>query len=706
MGKLYESALKIWRDAWPERKGELKAGALVFRSERPLVYPVAQEWQTRGGYRNNITPEIIAREGAKLNAIVFACLTSYAFAFPEASLECRTDKDGREAPAHDSALQAILDNPNDDHSQSDLMRVSIWYAALGGRVYLYKLRSTDGRMVGLFPYSAAHIVTVPGQYSTVDHYEYVKEFRPGAAQIPRNDIIAFDWPSVNTRNVWEPCPPLLAVVGEIGTDNELRRYVNTVLANDAVVKGVITDKSGYTSASQAESLSAQWNQNHGGDQRGGTAVLIGGLTYQRVALGLNELAFDALHGVSEDRIAAALNIPPVVAGLTSGDRNSTYNNVEQADERFTYRSLVPLWKQFADKISTGCANEFASDSRRIWVVPNTAKVRAMGDDEDAMHIRARTDYIQDLVTLNEAREMLGLASVDGGDRFYTATKLALSADATPAQALEITGEAAPAKSRERKAIATAGINKLHGASEEYLKSYFKGYDAPAAKAAAKLKEALQKPLKSIRSQALRSIGKKNLKEGGGVFDDEAAREGFIAATSEILSDLIGEQMDQAVTEVGENWSAIKTDFDTAIDRALNGSLDKVTTSIGTIKEELTALVKANRTLPVDELRDLITEKFDFYTSAGAARIARTSSTFATGASQKEAWEGLKITYVWLTQRDGDVRDEHEEADGQKPIGGLFNVGGDSMAHPCGGSDPAMNVNCRCVLRARPTEKIE
>ena len=67
-----------------------------------------------------------------------------------------------------------------------------------------------------------------------------------------------------------------------------------------------------------ESLEQQWRAGHSGDKRGGTAILSGGLDYKRIGLGLEELAFDSLHGVSEARICSAFMVPPEVVELTLG----------------------------------------------------------------------------------------------------------------------------------------------------------------------------------------------------------------------------------------------------------------------------------------------------------------------------------------------------------------------------------------------------
>jgi len=121
-----------------------------------------------------------------------------------------------------------------------------------------------------------------------------------------------------------------------------------------------------------------------------------------------------------------------------------------------------------------------------------------------------------------------------------------------------------------------------------------------------------------------------------------------------------------------------------------------------LKKEVERIVEQNPLATKDELKELFKEKLQYkfkevFTESRSNLIAQTSSTYTSGQGQKIVWNDNGYDLTWLTQRDGDVRDSHVEMDGKRPDeNGWFNVNGDVMQSPGGGSDPAENCNCRCV----------
>ena len=176
---------------------------------------------------------------------------------------------------------------------------------------------------------------------------------------------------------------------------------------------------------------------------------------------------------------------------------------------------------------------------------------------------------------------------------------------------------------------------------------------------------------------------------------------FAAATTDDTREYIIEVFRRSVTEVGENWNAIRSRFDDTIAETLKGSTGKIVESVATVKDELVKLLGDNATAPEAELRKLLKEKFTMYKDSRVATIARTTSTYATGASQREAWQELDVKMMWMSSRTNS-RPAHAAADGQMADkDGYFTVGGEKMKWPASGSNASNNVNCRCYLRARP-----
>lgn len=98
----------------------------------------------------------------------------------------------------------------------------------------------------------------------------------------------------------------------------------------------------------------------------------------------------------------------------------------------------------------------------------------------------------------------------------------------------------------------------------------------------------------------------------------------------------------------------------------------------------------------------------------ALRIARTETTRAVNAGTVQAYraatdEGVGVRKVWITARDGEVRDAHRALDGQVvDVDAAFRVptgehAGATAQMPGDFADAALVVNCRCAVAPRVEE---
>ena len=122
----------------------------------------------------------------------------------------------------------------------------------------------------------------------------------------------------------------------------------------------------------------------------------------------------------------------------------------------------------------------------------------------------------------------------------------------------------------------------------------------------------------------------------------------------------------------------------------------------TIKNELNIIVdnmiKEQGFIDKNKLKTNIKEHFSTMKNSRVNLIARTVTTSTSGQTQNKIAEVTNKNVKWISQRDGSVRETHYAADGTLPDdNGYFNIGGDSMQHPGGGSVAAENCNCRCYL---------
>lgn len=201
----------------------------------------------------------------------------------------------------------------------------------------------------------------------------------------------------------------------------------------------------------------------------------------------------------------------------------------------------------------------------------------------------------------------------------------------------------------------------------------------------------------VKLDSYDTIIKSELIQVAELFDDEEWIKKLESATGETLTALQKAALLESLKAIGENMDTLPSNFSDVLKTELRNSTEKITESIGTIRKEVQEILGNNTDASASELRELLTKKFDTLKQSRAETIARTSANHTTNAAQSKTWGAYEIDITWLCQRDGDVRDSHLAADGQKRgEDGMFQVGADSMPYPCAGSIAAENVNCRCM----------
>jgi HK97 family phage portal protein len=389
--------------AWYDRLFGRKKAEIPFINggNRYYLDTPAVQWPNMSNWDNWVT------QGYAKNSAVFQCISALSFGYTEPPSVVLRDDDPD--PRH--PLQRLLNRPNPLMSHSELMLYSMVYRAVGGEMFYHMVRGQGNQVVELWPYHVGQMWPVPSKYGWVEEYAY-DSGNGTSKRIPAADVIHLKWPAINLSEPWRGMSPLLAVAHEVNTDTEATRYLYALLKNDAVMRGVITLPEGVPmSPSKAEALKAQFRMNHGGDNRGGVAILEQGAAYTRVSLNLQELAFEALRRVPESRIAGAFRVPAILAGLYVGLEKATYSIYREARSQLTEDTFVPLWRSDAVELTQALAGEFDSNPDRLRVTYDTGKVAALQENEDAKYTRVVQGYDAALLTKNEARAIIGLPPV-------------------------------------------------------------------------------------------------------------------------------------------------------------------------------------------------------------------------------------------------------------------------------------------------------
>ncbi len=350
------------------------------------------------------------------NSAVAAVLRWTVRSLPEARLrEVRSD--GAEVAT--SAVSQLLAKPNPFYDLHALLAGVATSLTLDGNAFILKVRDGGGRPAELW-YLPHTQVTVERDRVTGLPIGYAYTSGTQRRILPLDDVI-------HIRDGIKPGDPMLGWSGiqsalrEVLTDSEAAAYSYAVLRNMGVPGVMISAKSDAVEIDEAtaELIREKWRTLTRGDSRGETIVISAPVEVSMPGYSPEQLNLDKIREIPERRICAVLGIPPVVVGL---GEEPTYSNYATAREAAYEAYLAPLWRLISRTFTSGLA-EILGGNRLEFDLDS---VRALQEDLDKLHLRAREDYRAGLVTREEARAMLGLES-SANDALYF-TDLTLGAD--------------------------------------------------------------------------------------------------------------------------------------------------------------------------------------------------------------------------------------------------------------------------------------
>lgn len=377
------------------------------------------------------------------NSAVFACLMAIATAYPEPPLRVyRRRRDGNEEWLDGSPLQDLLDNPTPGGvlSIEDILFWVAWAKHTDGNAYVVKVRAGDavrGNVIELWPVSPNQMwpITERGRDGrALDWISYYKmKVGPGKfTEVPVENVIHFRL-GVDPEDRRKGLSPLKRLVRELAADDEATKFTDTLLSNYAV-PGLVVIPGGMThlTKTEADRIGDTFTEKFGSDNRGKVVVLSKETRVEKFGFSPEELNLTGLHRVPEERIAAVMGVPAIVAGLGAGLDRATYANARELREMFTEMKLVPQWRQDAARLNASLLPDFSSQ-RDVSVRFDISDVRALQEDENARYTRLNlaVSGARPFMLRNEARTDVGLDPIPGWDE---ADMAALPVPTSPAVA--------------------------------------------------------------------------------------------------------------------------------------------------------------------------------------------------------------------------------------------------------------------------------
>jgi hypothetical protein len=204
------------------------------------------------------------------------------------------------------------------------------------------------------------------------------------------------------------------VLGDvIKTDDHMTAMIEQSLSNGALLGGIITTDQ-QIGETEAERIRNAWRQRHSGAENAGDIAVFGkGATFETIGNTFRDMVLPELDARNETRICMAYEVPPIMISARVGTSVSTYNNYQESRKSFYQRVVSRDWNALAAMITRAFADELDG----LVASFDTRAVEAMQEDRNDKFTRAVNGYNAKILTLNEAREEVGLDPVPDGDDF-------------------------------------------------------------------------------------------------------------------------------------------------------------------------------------------------------------------------------------------------------------------------------------------------
>ncbi len=376
-------------------------------------------------------PSQFAKEGYRVNPIVYKCVSLIARSASSIPINIRVN--GEEVDDH--PLLKVLNRPNPVQSRQAFMEAYLSDYLIAGNGYCERVTGVSGTMLELWTHSPKNMKVLKGEYRLPNGYmwsdgmnKYTWQADPITGQ---SDILQIK--TFNPTDVWYGMSPMEAAVYGVDNHNAASKWNYKLLKNGAATTGLLTHKitedEEELSPEQLEKLRRQMAERAAGNDASTTLVLEGNFDYVEMGMAPKDLDWREGKHMSAGEIALVYGVPGQLVGIPDAQ---TYSNNREARLALWTETVIPIFEMVLGEISVWCSTFY---DQELKLYPDLDHVEALSPLRERRWERI-TGAINNPLTINEAREELGLEPVEGGDVLLVQAGLLPITD---------TGELAPAE---------------------------------------------------------------------------------------------------------------------------------------------------------------------------------------------------------------------------------------------------------------------
>jgi HK97 family phage portal protein len=224
-------------------------------------------------------------------------------------------------------------------------------------------------------------------------------------------------------HIWEPNPwrsdggvsPMVALALELEQDLAINKEHLAQVRNSAIPEGLIRTDQTLT-PDKAREIRDLWEEEHGKNRKNAKIAVLGSGSHF-VPLNQDLIKYSALKDVNKLTIATKYGIPAKVLNISNEKTALSGKDSNEQYKALWSQTLIPQLHFLEDEVAVNFFMMFGQEKIRgefdISVIPE------LQEDDADLHKRLREDIQVDLITINEAREVLRRDPVEWGDTPWT-----------------------------------------------------------------------------------------------------------------------------------------------------------------------------------------------------------------------------------------------------------------------------------------------
>lgn len=373
-------------------------------------------------------------------------------------LKCYTRKpDGGRERDRDSILARTLQNPNEWSTGHELIRATVSEYLLHEDSLWLTVPSQDGWTIAVIPHDWITPKTRDGL--EVDYIKVKSSFMGGEVRLKPEDYIRFvGWSPYGSASSSSRIESLKQILSEqISAWN----FRNGVWKNGGRVTQWISRPADTPWGEGARDRFAEsWKNKFSSDKgtdTGGTPLLEDGMRLETTTFNAREAQWAEATKLSREDVCAVYHVNP---GLIYHTDATTYASAKDNARALYSDTLAPILDMLEERINAFLVPRLGLDNTHYCEFDLDAKLQ--GSFEERAQVM-QSSVGAPWMTRNEARAMLNLPAIDGGDELVTPLNVLTGGQASPN---DVDGVESAYNAAQPQTKSKSGI-RLKAAPEEY-----------------------------------------------------------------------------------------------------------------------------------------------------------------------------------------------------------------------------------------------